>query len=113
MKNMKNMKNILIQAICILSCGWMLSNCTEAQVQEVEKRIFVDHASLKMIVGDEVQITASPTNETFVWESDDVTVATVSASGEVRATGAGRTDIIVSYGDVRRIIPVDVVAKNL
>jgi hypothetical protein len=108
---MKNMKNRLIQAMCILSCGWMLSGCTEGQIQEAEKKIFVDYASLSMIVGDEVQITASPTNQTFTWESEDVAIATVSASGEVRATGAGRADITVSYDDVRRTIPVDVVAK--
>jgi hypothetical protein len=110
---MKNMKNRLIQTMCILSCGWMLSNCTEGQIQEAEKKIFVDYASLNMIVGDEVKITASPTDETFIWESDDIAVATVSASGEVRATGAGETNITVSYGDVRRIIPVNVIAKYL
>jgi hypothetical protein len=109
---MKDMKNRLIQAMCILCCGWMLSGCTKGQIEEAEKRIFVDHASLNMTVGDEVKITASPTNETFIWESDDVAVATVSASGEVRATGAGRTNIIVSYDDVRRTIPVDVVVDD-
>jgi len=102
------MKNILIQVMCILSCGWMLSNCTEAQVQEVTKTIFVDYASLSMFVGEKIKITASPTDETFTWESDDIAVATVSASGEVRATGVGETSITVSYGDVQRTIPIDV-----
>jgi hypothetical protein len=89
----------------------MLSNCTEAQVQEVERNIFVDYASLSLFVGEEVKITASPTGETFSWSSDDVAVATVSVSGEIRATGAGETNIIVSYGNVQRIIPVAVEVK--
>jgi hypothetical protein len=89
----------------------MFVNCSETQVQEVEKNIFVDHASLSMFVGEDVQIIASPTNETFSWESDDAAVATVSSSGEVRAMGAGETNITVSYGNVQRIIPVAVEVK--
>ncbi|MDR2385673.1 MAG: Ig-like domain-containing protein [Tannerella sp.] len=105
------MKNILIQITGILTCGWILFGCGKASVTEVERNIFVDHSSLNMFVGDQLQITASPTNETFTWTSEDASVATVSASGEVRAVNEGETNIIVRYDDVQRVIPVSVVIK--
>jgi hypothetical protein len=105
------MKNILIHTTAGLLCGWILFGCGKASVTEVERRIFVDYFSLNLFVGDEVQITASPTGETFTWYSEDVSVATVSASGQVQATGEGETNIIVRYDDVQRVIPVSVAVK--
>lgn len=105
------MKNFLIQTICMLACGGLLSGCGNASVAEAEKQIFVNHSSLSLFVGDEVQITASPTLEDFKWSSENTSVATVGASGDVRAVGEGETNIIVSYDDVQRLIPVSVTVK--
>lgn len=64
-----------------------------------------------MFVGDELQITASPTNESFTWTSEDPSVATVGATGDVRAVGVGETNIVVSNGNNQRTIPVKIIAK--
>jgi len=101
------MKNIILSLIGL----FILTNCERGEVAEVAKQIFVDYQSLSLFVNDEVTVTASPTGETFKWESEDATIATVSASGQVRGVGEGGTNIVVSYGDVSRKIPVTVVVK--
>jgi hypothetical protein len=100
------MKRFFIQATCILVGLLMFAGCRKGPDRDIEKRIFVNPASLDMFVGEEVQITASPASETFTWESEDQAVATVSLTGEVRAVGAGETNIIVSSAGLRREIPV-------
>jgi hypothetical protein len=64
--------------------------------------IQVSPESLALTVGDIRQITATPSpsnvdpaEEPFLWESADNAIATVSASGEVRAMSAGATEITV------------------
>jgi hypothetical protein len=101
------MKKFLIRTATVLACTGLFAACVDGPNRDTEKTIFVDHSSLDLFVGEEVQITASPTGETFVWESDDPTVATAS-NGTVTAIGEGITNIVVSYGDVRRAIPVNV-----
>jgi len=106
-----NMKSFLIQTTCIFACLLMLAGCRKGPDRDIEKKIYVNHASLDMFVGDEDQITASPTDETFTWESEDSSVATVGSTGEVYAMSEGETNIIVSNGDVQRAIPVKSVVK--
>ena len=106
MKSLLKSKIINCAIICILLAG-----CAEGPNRDIEKRFFVNYTSLDMYVGDEVQITASPTIETFTWESEDASVASVSQAGEVLATGEGETNILVSCGDLRRTIPVKAVVK--
>jgi hypothetical protein len=103
--------NISVYIICTLIGGWILSGCGKASITEVEKNIFVNYQSLDLFVNDEVKITASPTGEAFSWESENTSVAIVDASGLVRAAGEGETNIMVSYGNVKRVIPVSVVVK--
>jgi len=105
------MKSFLNQTTGIFACMLMLAGCIKGPDRDIEKRIFVNHTSLEMFVDDKIQITASPTNETFTWKSEDASVATVGSSGEVRATGLGETNIIVGYGDLQRSIPVKVIMK--
>ncbi|MDR2472833.1 MAG: carbohydrate-binding protein [Tannerella sp.] len=101
------MKNIIFSLIGLL----IITNCERGKITEVSKQIFVDYQSLNMFVNEEVKITASPTTENFKWESENTAVATVSAKGEVKATGEGSTNIVVGYGNVLRSIPVSVVVK--
>ena len=102
---MNNMKNILIQIIFLL----MLAGCSKGPDRNIEYKIYVTHPQLKMIVGEEVQITASPTEQTFTWESTNPAVASVSATGLVRAIGDGICMInITSSGGLKRAIPVEV-----
>ena len=102
------MKKNIIQAISAIVCIIFLGGCTDGPDYSREKTIFVDHASLYMYYDDVVQITASPTLESFQWESADASIASVTDGGLVKATGVGLTEIYVSYGDVRRTIPVEV-----
>ena len=103
------MKRFLIQISFILACSWMFSGCMEGPAFDVEKKIFVDKATLELLEGDVITITASPTVETFTWESENSSIATVSQSGEVKAVKEGETNIIVKYGNSRRVIPIVVI----
>jgi uncharacterized protein YjdB len=67
-----------------------------------------------MYVGDEVQLTASPAGENFVWSSENEEVAGVSPTGLVTALSEGLSSVVVrSSGDevkidvrVRTFIPL-------
>ena len=93
---MKNMKNIFLIQMSIL---FMLAGCSKISEKEVERLVYVNYSSLTMSIGEEEQLTASPTSATFTWESADTSVATVSPTGLVRAAGEGETNIIVRSGD--------------
>ena len=106
---MKNMNRFLIQAICICTLCRMLAACVQGPDRDIEYNLFVTHPSLKMIEGDEVQITASPTSQSFTWESTDPAVASVSETGYVKALKDGVCIIhVVSSAGLRRAIDVDV-----
>jgi uncharacterized protein YjdB len=97
---------IIIFAGCLMFAG-----CAEGPKRDIEHNIFVTHTELDLIEGDEVQITASPTSQTFAWESSNAAVVTVSATGLVRAVGDGACFIYVTGSEgLKRTIPVDVVA---
>ena len=102
---MNNMNRFLMQTTCIFML-LLFAGCNEYLDKEVERLIYVNHTSLNMTVGDEIQLTASPTIETYTWESMDTSVATVSKTGEVWAMGEGETQIVVSCGDLRKEISV-------
>ncbi|MDR1171711.1 MAG: Ig-like domain-containing protein [Bacteroidales bacterium] len=101
----------LSHATCIIIFGClMFAGCAEGPDRDMEHNIFVTHTELDLIEGDEVQITASPTSQTFTWESSNTAVATVGSTGLVRAVGDGACFIYVnSNGGLERTIPVDVV----
>ncbi|MDR0574858.1 MAG: DUF5010 C-terminal domain-containing protein [Tannerella sp.] len=102
---------LLNGCICFLLCGWctsFMTGCNDVENASVEKTIYVDINTLNIFFGDKIQITASPTGETFEWKSEDPAVAVV-AGGLVEAVGVGVTNIIVSSQDgVRSLIPVTV-----
>jgi hypothetical protein len=102
------MKKFLKCTASILAGLCIFAACSDDSNNEVEEvTIFVDHSSLDLFVGEQVQITASPTGETFEWKSDNPAVATVSA-GLVIAMGEGTTSIVVSCRDAKLTIPVSV-----
>lgn len=89
-----------------------LTACSEGPVRDIEYTIYTTHSSLQMIEGEEIQITASPTTQTFTWKSTDTKVATVSSSGLVRAISDGACFIdITSSEGLKRSIPVDVMTQ--
>ncbi len=87
----------------------MLSGCGKGPDRDIEHKIFLTHVDLNMIEGDEIQVTASPTNQSFTWESSNAKVITVSSTGLVRAVGDGACFIYVTSNEgLQRTIPVDV-----
>ena len=110
MNSIKNNFLFYATSIAILVGYLMLSGCAEGPDRDIEHNIFVTHAELNLIEGDEVQITASPTNQTFTWESSNTDVVTVSSTGLVNAIGDGACFIYVTSSEgLERTIPVDVV----
>jgi hypothetical protein len=51
-----------------------------------------------MYIGDEVQLTASPTGESFSWSSENANVVSVSQTGMAKALGEGLSSITVKSG---------------
>jgi hypothetical protein len=90
-----------------------LSGCVSTEQEDVKEVIFVDRASLALFFGDTEQLTASPTEATFNWSSEDEAVAKVSATGFVEAVGVGSTRIVVTHDDVRTYIPLTVTIPGL
>jgi hypothetical protein len=80
--------------ICLVLLG-LICGCTQYPVYEVTNPPFVNKTSLNMYVGDEVQLTASPVGESFVWSSENEEVAKVSQTGLVTAVSEGLSSIIV------------------
>ncbi|MDR0713601.1 MAG: phosphodiester glycosidase family protein [Bacteroidales bacterium] len=82
------------------------------------RAILVNPDALSMITGETKQVTAepepsdaNPAEKPFKWESSNVNVAAVSASGRVTAISAGMTEIIVSArvsSNIEKKIPVTV-----
>lgn len=73
------------------------------------KSVYVNKRSLNIFFGDKVQVTASPTGETFTWSSADPAIATVTSGGLVEAVGLGSTEIVVAQaGAASAKIPVTV-----
>lgn len=83
-------------------------SCDRYERTEAKKSFFVDHRSLSLFVGEEIQLKASPTDGTYryEWKSENPSIATVDADGKVSAVGEGNTDIIVSAGDIVLKIPL-------
>jgi len=107
----KNMNKFLIQATGIFIALLLQVSCADGPNRNMGKNLFVTQTSLEMIAGDEVQIVASPTSQTFTWTSSNPAVAKVSSAGLVTAVSDGTCIIlVVSSEGLRREIPVDVTA---
>lgn len=87
--------------------------CDDYVRTEVTKDIYVNKLSLSAFVGDQIQLIASPTDETYQykWSSEDTNVATVDEKGLVQIVGEGSTNIIVSDGNASRQIPVTAIIR--
>jgi hypothetical protein len=96
----------------------ILTSCSRDNTESLTD-IRVDRASLSLIVGESVQLTATPVPDEasadFVWTTDDETVATVTGAGLVFAVAEGSTNVVVSSrdGSVKVRIPVTVAKKTV
>jgi hypothetical protein len=91
------MKTInFLKILCVILFTGTLCGCFEYPPYEITSPPFVNATALNIYVGDEVQITASPSNAAFKWSSDNESVATVSQSGVVTALDEGLATISVA-----------------
>jgi hypothetical protein len=98
---------------CLVFSG-LMCGCAKYPAYEVTNPPYVNKTSLNMYVGDEVQLTASPVGENFVWSSENEEIASVSRTGLVKALSEGLSSVAVkSSGDevkvdvrVRTFIPL-------
>jgi hypothetical protein len=105
------MKRIfLIGCISVLIVAGMFSGCGISKEYDYDRYIYIDERSVSLYYGDEKQVVASPSYERndIKWTSEDPSIATVSASGLIKATGVGETIIVASLGEDRTELPVTV-----
>ncbi|MGI6047488.1 MAG: discoidin domain-containing protein [Petrimonas sp.] len=104
------MNRILYLASFFFAGLLMLTACSDGPERDVEYTIYTTSSTIELIEGEEFQITASPTTQTFTWETTDASVATVSSTGLVRAISDGACFInITSSEGLKKSIPVDVI----
>ena len=97
--------------IAILFSAIILSGCGEYDRIDAIPGVYVNESSVNMLVGDKVQLQASPMAGVYTWKSVDPSVASVSQTGEVTAVTAGSTDIIVmksGQDDVQAQVSVNI-----
>lgn len=102
--------NIFFKRASFIFIGLLiLVACSDGPERDVEYTIYVTHPTIEMIEGEELQVTASPTTQSFTWETTDASVATVSSTGLVSAISDGTCLVnITSSEGLSRSIPVDV-----
>jgi len=85
--------------------------CDDYNRTGVDESVYVNKSSLTLFVGEQIQLTASPTvNATYIWSSEDPTVANVS-NGLVEAVGEGVTNIVASDRIAQTKVAVTVITK--
>ena len=92
----------LFAVFCMIACHTGEIN------HNYENMVYVNQTSLDLFFGDTEQLTASPTESTFEWTSEDPSIATVTNEGLVTATGVGNTQITIAQGEWTKTIDVTV-----
>lgn len=103
------MNTFLYRALFFFAGLWIFIACSDGLERDINYTIYSTHSSIELLEGEEFQLTASPTTQTFTWESTNSAVATVSSTGLVRGVSDGACFInIKSSEGLSRSIPVDV-----
>ncbi len=75
------MNRFLYRAFFIFVGLLIFSACADGPERDVEYTIYTTQSSIELLEGEEFQINASPTTQTFTYESTDKSVATVRSTG--------------------------------
>jgi hypothetical protein len=92
----------------------LLTGCNNFDPFVVTEKPYVNQTSVQLYIGESagdrntIQLVSSPLDKSYLWTSQDPTVATVDQTGLVKAVGEGITSIIVSSKDDQAIIDVNV-----
>ena len=85
------------------------AGCTTQEIdRNHDNMVYVNQSSLNLFYGDTFQLTASPTESTFEWTSEDPAIATVDNNGLVTASGVGNTQITIKQGEWSKLVDVTV-----
>ena len=97
---MRSVKRLLVVFLMFLSIGTLTTNpfpnrlpCVQAAV-----KIKINYERLELEVGKSKTLRIFGTKSKVLWNSEDVTVATVSKNGRVTAVGEGETVITARIG---------------
>lgn len=105
-------KHILTYSIVMLFT-LLLGGCDKFERTGVSPEIYVNKSVISGFIGQEVQLTASPTagKYAFQWSSENPAVASVSNTGLVKLLTAGSTVIQLSAGDIKQRVEVSSVLR--
>jgi len=86
----------------------LLGGCDKFDRTEVVPEIYVNKSAINGFIGEEVQLTASPTDGSysFEWTSEDPAVATVTNNGLVKLLTEGSTIIVLNAGEIKQRVAV-------
>ena len=109
--------------ITIVSLDTGVSATVHVIVTEVPSEdILLNYDKLTMVEGTSVQLEAQvipsdTTNQTVIFSTENPDIASVTADGKVTAgtavVGNNTTNIIVTNGSIKKIIPVEVIANRI
>ncbi|MGV8091048.1 MAG: carbohydrate-binding protein [Mangrovibacterium sp.] len=105
------MKTKFLKSVPLLLLLGGITGCADYDRTGVEKSIYMNEESLSLFVGDQVQLTVSPTEGIYEWSSEDLSVATITGNGLVEAIGEGSTNIVAISSDAQARVPVNVVIR--
>jgi len=119
-KSNNHMRKLFIN-VSLAFLAVLFVSCDDFERAKVYPTITVDHSSVTLFEGDVVQLTASPSNLSFSWKSNDETIATVDGNGLVTAIRQGSTSIECESGDMtfeteiyvtKKVALTDIVMKS-
>ena len=106
------MKKHIVKIMMLLAVPALaVVSCDSYDRTEVVPTVTVDYNKVTLFENETVQLTASPKNLTFTWESLNPDIATVDANGLVTAVLEGATSVVAKAGDVSFAVEVIVQTK--
>ena len=106
------MKKHIVKIMMLLAVPALaVVSCDSYDRTEVEPTITVDYNKVTLFENETVQLTASPENLTFTWESLNEEIATVDANGLVTGLVEGATSVVAKAGDISFSVEIIVQKK--
>ena len=106
------MKKHIVKIMMLLAMPALaVVSCDSYDRTEVEPTITVDYNKVTLFENETVQLTASPKNLTFTWESLNEEIATVDANGLVTGLVEGATSVVAKAGDISFSVEIIVQKK--
>ena len=106
------MKKHIVKIMMLLAVPALaVVSCDSYDRTEVEPTVTVDYNKVTLFENETVQLTASPENLTFTWESLNPDIATVDANGLVTGLVEGATSVVAKAGDISFSVEIIVQKK--